>query len=132
MQYERCLFLSLVWAESGDFRDNTHHPMSMDHNQVTFTSARSRNRDRKGESVPLWWYCWHVLSISVSVQLMFTRITGEQCGIIRFFSLRGTNFNRFFMKFVQNTYRDYLTRRVNHFNVRIYMECDLQKYSLQN
>ncbi|XP_063217462.1 pituitary homeobox homolog Ptx1 [Bacillus rossius redtenbacheri] len=37
-----------VWAETGDFRDNSHaHTMTMDHSQLTFT-ARSRTRDRKG------------------------------------------------------------------------------------
>ncbi|XP_046668654.1 pituitary homeobox homolog Ptx1-like isoform X2 [Homalodisca vitripennis] len=36
-----------LWAETGDFRDNSH-PMTMDHTQLSFSSARSRNRDRKG------------------------------------------------------------------------------------
>ncbi|XP_054258565.1 pituitary homeobox homolog Ptx1 isoform X2 [Macrosteles quadrilineatus] len=36
-----------LWAETGDFRDNSHH-MTMDHSQLSFSSARSRNRDRKG------------------------------------------------------------------------------------
>lgn len=37
-----------MWAETGDFRDSAPG-MSMDHTQLSFGTARSRNRDRKGE-----------------------------------------------------------------------------------
>lgn len=48
-----------VWAETGDFRDNTHSAMNavtsgMDHNQLNFqtsNNSRSRSRDRKGEGM---------------------------------------------------------------------------------
>lgn len=48
----------LVWAEAGDFRDNSHSamgtlPSSMDHhNQLSFqtsTASRGRSRDRKAD-----------------------------------------------------------------------------------
>ncbi|XP_059610440.1 pituitary homeobox homolog Ptx1 isoform X1 [Phlebotomus argentipes] len=45
-----------MWAETGDFRDNTHSAMTavtsgMDHTQLNFQSSasRGRSRDRKGE-----------------------------------------------------------------------------------
>ncbi|XP_039277046.1 pituitary homeobox homolog Ptx1-like, partial [Nilaparvata lugens] len=40
--------LKRVWAESSDFRDNSHHSVSVDYTQIGFTSSRSKNRDRKG------------------------------------------------------------------------------------
>ncbi|XP_059488687.1 pituitary homeobox x [Neocloeon triangulifer] len=41
--------LKRVWETSSDFRENPHNmTSSMDHSQLTFPTARSRGRDRKG------------------------------------------------------------------------------------
>lgn len=53
------MFLSslfTVWAETGEFRESNHNPMTsvtnMDHSQMNFqtpTTTRSNRRDRKSE-----------------------------------------------------------------------------------
>lgn len=45
------LFFIIVWAETGEFRDNSHSVMtsvagSMDHSHLNFQTAASRNRSR--------------------------------------------------------------------------------------
>lgn len=44
-------FFIAVWAETGEFRDNSHSVMtsvagSMDHSHLNFQTAASRNRSR--------------------------------------------------------------------------------------
>lgn len=51
------LYFLIVWAETGDFRDNTHNSMaavasSIDITQLHFQSSstiRNKNRDRKSD-----------------------------------------------------------------------------------
>lgn len=50
-----CLLSFSVWAEHGEFRDNTHSVMtsvagSMDHTQLNFPTTNTRNRNNNNNN----------------------------------------------------------------------------------